>query len=274
MRRPLTLLSLFILMIAAPSAHALFVPKSDAWELWRPAAPSQQIAVDHSVWGELLSRYLDDSHVSGVNRFDYEAVTNEDTERLDGYIESLAALPTDQLTADQQQAYWINLYNAITVQLIVENPGVDSIREIKDGLFSIGPWGREVVTVAGTPLSLNDIEHRILRPLYQDARVHFAVNCASIGCPNLQSVPFTAANLDALMDDAAREYLAHPRGLSIDGNTLRMSTIFKWFADDFGDSQAELLAWLAPFAPEESRQALSAWQGRVKYDYDWALNRP
>lgn len=274
MRQHFQLLSLLLMLIAAPGAQALFSPKSEAWELWRPAVDTMTIQVDHSAWGELLARYLDDQHPSGVSRFDYAAVTAADNARLSAYIDTLAAIAVPQLTTAQQQAYWINLYNALTVQLIVENPGVDSIRDIRDGLFSLGPWGREVITVGGVALSLNDIEHRILRPLYRDPRVHFAVNCASIGCPNLQAEPFTADNLDHLMNRATGEYLAHPRGLSINGDTLQLSTIFKWFADDFGDDREAVLKWLAAYAHEESRAALAQWQGRVTYEYDWALNRP
>ena len=273
-QRRSALWALFLLYAFAPGAHALFTPQSTAWEHWRPAADSREIAVDHSPWGELLERYLDDGHPSGVSRFDYAAVSDADARRLDGYIEGLAAVPVARLTPAQQQAYWINLYNALTVRLILENPEVDSIRQIRDGLFSIGPWNREVVTIAGTALTLNDIEHRILRPLYGDARVHFAVNCASIGCPDLQREPFTADNLDALMNSATRAYLAHPRGLSVDGDILRLSTIFKWFAEDFGDNREAVLVWLSQYAPTASADVVEAWSGRISYDYDWALNRP
>jgi hypothetical protein len=269
-----TLWVLFLLCTFAPGAHALFIPKSTAWEQWRPAVDTREIAVDHSPWGELLERYLDDGHPSGVSRFDYAAVSDADARRLDGYIDGLTAVPVARLTPAQQQAYWINLYNALTVRLILENPDVSSIRQIRDGLFSIGPWNREVVSIDGTALTLNDIEHRILRPLYGDARVHFAVNCASIGCPDLQREPFTADNLEALMDSAARAYLAHPRGLSVDGDTLRLSTIFKWFAEDFGDNREAVLDWLSQYAPAATAAAVSSWSGKVRYDYDWALNSP
>ncbi len=273
-RRVTLLWSLLLFLAMSQNANALFTPNSEAWEQWRPAAEAEEVAVDHSLWGELLVRYVDDRHLSGVSRFDYAAVSDADAERLTRYIEQLEKVTVARLTPDQQQAYWINLYNALTVRLILENPEVESIRQIRDGLFSIGPWNREVVTVAGTALTLNDIEHRILRPLYRDARVHFAVNCASIGCPDLQAVPFTASNLDALMDSAARSYLAHPRGLRIDDDTLHLSTIFKWFAEDFGDDREALLEWLAQYAPADMAASVRSWQGRIRYDYDWALNSP
>ena len=265
---------LALLLVTALPAKALFEPKSEAWERWRPAADVATITLDHSAWANVLSRYLNTSTDSGIYLFDYAAVTSADRQQLQSYVDYLASQPVLRLTAQQQQAYWINLYNALTVALIVDNPGVASIRDIKDGFFSLGPWNRELVTVDGVALTLNDIEHRILRPLYRDARVHFAVNCASLGCPDLQAVPFTADNLDALMDSAARAFLAHPRGLTIEDEAITVSTIFKWFDEDFGDSKAAVLSWIADYAPEGSAEEVRGWAGKVRYEYDWDLNKP
>ncbi len=270
------LLSLFLGLCLSGSlpAGAGIIPDSEAWERWRPAAATPAVDVDHSPWGRILATYLVNDHPSGINRFDYAAVSAADRALLDGYIDNLATLTVSELTRAQQQAYWVNLYNALTVQLILDNPQATSIRQIKDGFFSIGPWGREIITVEDVALTLNDIEHRILRPLYEDARVHFAVNCASLGCPNLQPVPFTADNLDRLYEAGARSFVNHPRGADIDGETLTLSSIFKWFKDDFGDSRSVRLAWLAQFANDELATALRTWEGRVRFKYDWDLNAP
>lgn len=271
-RLPRLLLGLGLLMSLPVSAG--IIPDSEAWERWRPAAETRQIEVDHSAWGMVLATYVVDDHPSGINRFDYASVTVEDRALLDGYIEHLAAQQVSTLTRAQQQAYWVNLYNALTVQLILDNPDVSSIRKIKNGFFSIGPWSRDIIQVEGVVLTLNDIEHRILRPLYEDARVHFAVNCASLGCPNLQAVPFTADNLDELYERGARAFINHPRGATVDGDLITLSSIFKWFKDDFGDSRSERLAWLSHFAEPDLAAQLSDWEGRVRYDYDWKLNAP
>ncbi len=263
----------FCLLWSLPSAAGI-IPDSEAWERWRPAADTRAVEVDHSPWGQLLARYLVSDHPSGINRFDYAAVSAGDRELLDGYIDRLASLTISELTPAQQQAYWVNLYNALTVQLILDNPQATSIRQIKDGFFSIGPWGREIIEIEGVALTLNDIEHRILRPLYADARVHFAVNCASLGCPNLQPVPFTADNLEQLYEAGARSFVNHPRGAAIDGENLTLSSIFKWFKNDFGGSRSERLNWLAQFADGELAMALRGWQGRVRFEYDWDLNAP
>ena len=269
---PLLTACLLVLMTPATS-WAGIIPDSDAWERWRPAAPSALMTVDHSDWGSLLERYLT-TDTSGINRFDYASVTATDRARLDEYVGSLASTPVSKLTAAQQQAYWINLYNALTVQLILNNPGVSSIRKIKNGFFSIGPWGREIVEVNGVTLTLNDIEHRILRPLYLEPRVHFAVNCASLGCPNLQRQPWRADTLEAQYDNAARQFIAHPRGVSISDNNVTLSSIFKWFQEDFGADRAAVLQWIAQYAPADTAEMLRNHKGRVGYDYDWSLNAP
>lgn len=265
---------LALCMLASVPAAAGIIPDSEAWERWRPAAETRAVDVDHSSWGLLLATYLVSDHPSGINRFDYASVSAEHRALLDDYLQNLAALQVSALTHKQQQAYWVNLYNAITVQLILDNPDATSIRQIKNGVFSIGPWSRDIIEIDGVVLTLNDIEHRILRPLYEDPRVHFAVNCASLGCPNLQPVPFTADNLDQLYDAGARAFINHPRGASVDGNRLTLSSIFKWFKEDFGDSRSERLGWLAGFAEADLAAQLRGWDGRVRYEYDWDLNAP
>jgi len=255
-------------------ARASLLSNDDAWERWRPAAEVVTVQVDHTPWGELLLTYLDNNNPSGINRFAYAGVTAADKQRLRAYINSLATLPVAQLTRQQQQAYWVNLYNAITVQVILENPGVSSIREIKSGWFSPGPWDLELVEIDGVALTLNDIEHRILRPLYADPRVHFAVNCASLGCPNLGAEPYLADTLDQQYDAAARAFVNHPRGATISDGKLTLSSIFKWYGDDFGENVPARLDWIAGYAQPDLAAKLAAWDGSIRYDYDWQLNRP
>ncbi len=261
-------------LLCASTASAGIIPDGEAWEKWRPAADSRQIELDHGPWGDLLSRYVKDGHPSGINRFDYTAVSDADRKSLNAYVSYLADIDVSQLTVPQQQAYWINLYNALTIELILDNPGVSSIRKIKDGFFSIGPWGKDAITIDGEVLTLNDIEHRILRPLYREPRVHFAVNCASLGCPNLQPEPWRAETLERQYQKAAVAFINHPRGVSITEDRLTLSSIFKWFSEDFGDDTDAVLNWIADFAEPSLAAQLRQWDGRVRYDYDWALNSP
>ena len=113
---------------------------------------------------------------------------------------------------------------------------------ISPGLFVRGPWGAKILTVEGEKLSLDDIEHRILRPIWKDNRVHYALNCASLGCPNLQPTAYTSENSEALLDNGARDFINHPRGVSIQKGKLQVSSIYVWFQEDFGRDAGELMA--------------------------------
>jgi hypothetical protein len=262
------------LLATASQAQAQILLGDEVLERWRPAATAPSLQVDHTSWAELLLTYLDTDHPSGINLFDYASVTAADKQRLEDYIVSLGSVPVQDLTPLQQQAYWINLYNALTVQLILENGDLTSIREIKSGWFSAGPWGLEVVVVDGDTLTLDDIEHRILRPIFGDPRVHFAVNCASLGCPNLAAEPYLASTLDRQLEAAARDFVNHPRGARVADSTLTLSSIFKWYGDDFGATAPARLAWIARYAKPDLAAQIVDWDGRIRYDYDWDLNAP
>ena len=200
------------------SIEALFAPKAELWPYWQDHNPNDQRRIDHGAWRKLLAGHiLTDGQ--GLNRFNYSAVTAENRRSLNAYINALADLPITDLNRDEQLAYWINLYNALTVKLILQHYPVATIRDIdiSPGLFSDGPWDKPLVTIEGHPVSLNDIEHRILRPIWQDPRIHYAVNCASVGCPNLQAEAFTGENLDSLLDAADRGFVNSPRGRALGG---------------------------------------------------------
>jgi hypothetical protein len=226
-RGPVILTTLGLLLFASNLAAA---PKADLWPRWESRDPSSSEVVDHTAWDRFLSRYVVTDHPSGINRVRYGDVSQEDRRELESYIEGLQGTAVSRLNQDEQMAYWINLYNAVTVDLILDHYPVSSITEIdlSSGLFRRGPWDAKLLEVEGEEVSLNDVEHRILRPIWRDPRVHYAVNCASIGCPNLQNRAYTAANLDVLLDKGAREYVNHPRGASFEGRKLVLSSVYDW----------------------------------------------
>ena len=241
------------------------------------ADASSTETIDHSGWQQILNLYLVTDTSDGINRFDYAAVTEADRVRLQSYINSLTSIDPRDYNRPEQLAYWINLYNALTVKIVLDNYPVKSIRSISWGLFGIGagPWNKKFVEVADIELSLNDIEHRILRPIWRDPRIHFVVNCASLGCPNLAAEAFTPANNEQLMQQGGRDFINHPRGVMFDDKgKLVMSSIFNWYDSDFGSTQAERLQYLAGFAEPELSARLAAYSGDISYDYDWALNQP
>ncbi len=202
----------------------------------------------------------------------YAHVSDADRKRLDRYIDDLTALAISAYSRDEQRAYWINLYNALTVQVILDHYPVKSIRQIKPNLFSVGPWRKKLITVEGEQLSLDDIEHRILRPIWRDPRLHYAVNCAAIGCPNLQTEAYTAANADTLLDRGARAYVNNPRGVAFRNGRLIVSSIYEWFQEDFGNSDEGVIGHLRRYAEPPLAARLNGTKRIAGDGYDWALN--
>jgi hypothetical protein len=258
------------------SAQLFGPPKSNLWPRWERQNPADTRTIDHTAWDAFLAKYLDAKHPSGINRVNYKAVSPEDRQGLEDYLGRLQAVLISSYSRDEQKAYWINLYNAATVKIILDNYPVTSIRKIKipPGLFTIGPWDGKVLAVEGEKLSLNDIEHRILRPIWKDPKIHYAVNCASLGCPNLAPVAFTGQNTERLLTEYAADYVNHPRGASVKSNRLKVSSIYVWFQDDFGGNTAGVIQHLKQFARGDLAKQLQEYDGGLDDDYDWNLNQP
>jgi hypothetical protein len=245
-----------------------FVPKSALWARWE--RHGEGVAVDYRPWAEFLQKYRVIGR-DGIARLRYGRVSTADRDRLDRFVASLEAAPVDRMTRAEQKAYWINLYNAATVRLVLAHYPVSSIRKIDGGLLALGPWGRPLLSVAKERLSLNDIEHRILRPIHRDARIHYAVNCAALGCPDLAAAPFDAARIDAQLDAAARGYINHPRGFRRESGKLVASSIFSWYAVDFGGDTGAL-THARRYANEQTLTTLAASTRADRHSYDWNLN--
>lgn len=239
---------------------------------WAASDETSDTTLDHSDWQTLLDDYLITDDESGVNLFDYEGLDDDGDEQLQVYLSAMQAVDPLQLNRAEQKSYWINLYNALTVDVILDNYPVQSITTLGETTTSFGPWDDNVATVNNIELSLNDIEHRIIRPVFQDYRIHFAVNCASIGCPDLNATAYTADNMDELLDQAAGAYLAHPRGLRISNGTVHLSSLFDWYQTDFGADLPETLQTLSAHLDETTAQQLRATSGKPVYAYDWSLN--
>jgi hypothetical protein len=258
-----------LLMISSVSA----APKSELIPFWLNDQQSTQSSIDHSAWDTLLKRYLVTDQ-SGVNLFQYSSVSQDDKKRLSQYLEQLQAIDPRTYSKGEQKAYWINLYNAATVNLILEHYPVKSITKISERFFGFGPWDDDLLEVAGQTLTLNNIEHGILRPIWNDNRIHYAVNCASYGCPNLQKEAFTADNTEALLELAAVDYINHPRGVTVQDNELHLSSIYHWYLDDFGGELPSLLEHLKIYAKPPLSSKLDANFKDYEHDYDWSLNQP
>ena len=248
-------------------------PKAELWPRWQINSSQSNTSVDHSAWGQFLDKYLVVGKSGSISLVRYAAVSSADKESLAKYIDTLVAVPITKLNRAEQKAVWINLYNALTVYTILDHYPVKSIRDIRSGWFSSGPWDLKLIKVDGVELSLNDIEHRILRPIWQDNRVHYAVNCASLGCPNLQPEPFTVENMERLLNQAAHDYVNSPRGVDLAGGKLILSSIYDWFQVDFGATDATVLAHLKRYAAPVLVEELKGYKGTISYQYSWDLNR-
>jgi hypothetical protein len=254
--------------IIAASTAAEAVPKAQLIARWQKSGSG--LAVDYAGWNGFLKRYGART-TGGRTVFAYGRVTPADKAALSAMIDRLEAVDVDRLSRPQQYAYWVNLYNAATIEVVLGAYPVKSILNIKDGLFPTGPWDRKVLTVKGMKLSLNNIEHGILRPIFKDPRTHFAVNCASVGCPNLALTAYEAGNLDAQLDVAARAYVNDPRGFQVKDGRLVASRIFDWYGSDFGGPTG-VLAFARRYADPQTAKLIA---GRTKidsYDYDWSIN--
>jgi hypothetical protein len=219
---------------------------------------------DYGIYAELLSMYVQNGVV------DYSGFKKNE-EKLDRYLKIFESTDVQKLPSAAQMAFYINAYNAWTIKLILSGyPGVESIKDL-GGFFS-GPWKKKFVNLNGKVVTLDHIEHDILRPTYKDPRVHFAVNCASKGCPPLITEPYEASRLDEQLDRSTRAFINDPEKNYLAGDKLYVSSIFKWFSEDFND---DVIGFFIKFADDSLKKQLQARKDeiKVKYlDYDWSLN--
>ena len=258
--------------LALVPGAALAAPKSEPWPMWEAHDAGSSAVIDHAPWGRFLARFGREG-ADGIALLAYAAAVAERA-ALEADIARLAALPIRRFNRREQFAYWVNLYNMVTVAVVLKHYPVASIRDIgiSPGWFAKGPWGAKLVEVEGTALSLDDIEHRILRPGWRDPRVHYVVNCASLGCPDLPAAPLTAATAEAMLEEAARRFVNHPRGAAIESGRLAASSIYVWFAEDFGPKPEDVVRHMRKYARQDFYTALSHIR-QVSVDrYDWALN--
>jgi hypothetical protein len=202
-------------------------------------------------YSDVLSNYVDDNGM--VN---YAALSN-DRKPLDDYIQSLENLNTDGWTEQDWIAFWINAYNARTLQVVIDHYPTEGIRKIS------GAWKKLKVPILGKERTLDEIEHKILRKEYKEPRIHMALVCAAKSCPKLRSEPYVGSRLDEQLADQSRDFLSRPSRFKVEGNTAYISQIFKWFKKDFES--------VPDFIKTYSGQDISGL--KIKYQsYDWSLN--
>lgn len=228
--------------------------------------------VDHSAFDALLKAYVV-GDAQAYNRIDYRRLKSRGHRALKSYLVALQQVRPTTLSVVEAHAYWINLYNAATLDVVTDYYPVSSIKKIKlggGGLFGSGPWSKKLLTVEGTQLSLDDIEHRIVRALFADPMSHYGLNCASYSCPNLVIEAYTGRNVDRLLAQNARDYVNHERGVSVKAGRITASKIYSWYAGDFGGKSRLKQHWSA-FAEPQHKAAIGA-ASLGRFVYDWSLN--
>lgn len=226
--------------------------------------------VDHGLYNRLLKRYVDETGF-----VDYKTWKTQDENTLNTYLEAVGHVNPAQLRDRRERlAFWINVYNALTIKAILHFYPTKSIRDHVSLLVGYNVWKDFKWTINGQDYSLDEIEHDILRKM-GEPRIHFAIVCASIGCPPLRNEAYTGERLEAQLTANTNAFFADPQKFRIDtkARTVYVSPILDWFKEDFGKNQEERLAFIRPYVPEAVRGFLSGDGWTVRYlDYDWGLN--
>ncbi|MCI5144772.1 MAG: DUF547 domain-containing protein [Candidatus Electrothrix sp. AR3] len=221
--------------------------------------------LNHSIFADLLGKYVQDGVV------DYQGFQDEEM-RLDTYLQLLEQTDSSTLTRNERFAFYINAYNAWTIKLILSKyPKIKSIKEL--GTLFQGPWKKKICRIDKEIFSLDHLEHKILRPLFKDPRVHFALNCASKGCPVLRAEPYIGSELETQLASSARIFINDPTKNFFQGTTLYLSSIFKWFPEDFNHY---VFGFVKQYASGKLKEELIGKAGnkvQIEYlEYDWSLN--
>jgi hypothetical protein len=271
-RRYRLFVALFIsLLFTTGSTFASY--NKNLWPLWEVNNPLSQETISHAYWQEFLDARVI-TNDEGINLVDYANLTKDDVRLLKIYIANLSRVNINNFNRAEQLAFWINLYNAVTVYTVASYYPVGSIEEINTspGLFSIGPWGAKLVTINNIPLSLDEIQNRIIRPIWNDSRTHYAVNNASIGAANLSKQAYRGNLLEAELNEAAFRYINSLRGVQIIEGKLIVSKIYEWYNEDFGVTKQNIIIHIKQFAKEPLKQQLRHINTIDNYIYNWHLN--
>ncbi|WP_339736047.1 DUF547 domain-containing protein [uncultured Gimesia sp.] len=263
--------ALGIMLLSLPQSH-----RGEAAEAIGQHWPAnQQISmtqIDHSTFDRLLKKHVD---AEGMVNYAAWKASQTDRSALQNYLKHLSrANPRATASKQAQLAFWINAYNALTLEGIMQVYPTSSIRNHTAKVFGYNIWNDLPLVVGGKNHSLNQIEHDILRKM-NEPRIHFAIVCASIGCPKLRNEAYTMEKTDAQLTANAIDFFQHQKHFQIKPtqNTIYLSSILDWFATDFGSTQSEQLRYIAKFSPKSSRPLLTGQNVTVKYlDYNWGLN--
>lgn len=240
---------------------------------WQVNNPLSTATISHQEWQELLTTRVI-TNKEGINLVDYPNLTAVEEKKLNQYIERLSKINIRDYNRNEQLAFWINLYNALIVQLVIQYYPIDTVHEINisPGIFNAGPWGANLLTIDGDHLSLDMIQNSILRAIWNDPRIHYALNDGSIGAANLSKQAYQGAIVDEQLNAAARNYINSLRGVQVIDDKLIVSKIYRWYLADFGESEVDIIYHLSQFADRTLSAHLKHIKNINSYIYNWHLN--
>ncbi|WP_010229880.1 DUF547 domain-containing protein [Gillisia marina] len=242
-------------LISSAGLSSKGLPTNEAPEELPSTTANSEVNVDHSEWNTLLKK-----HVSNEGLVDYKGFM-KDRAQLNAYLSKLSEMkPTKDWSVQEQLAYYINIYNAYTVDLILNNYPTKSIKDID------GPWTKDIVPIGDVDISLGGVENSILRKM-NEPRIHFAINCASSSCPKLLNEAYTAAKINEQLDRATKEFVNSDKN-EISKNSAKLSSIFDWYKKDFTENGMTLLDYVNKY----SNVKIDAGTAVNYKDYDWNLN--
>ncbi len=226
--------------------------------------------IKHDAFDQLLKKYVDDN-----GRVNYKTWDTNSADRalLKTYLADMSrANPDQQATREAKLAYWINAYNAVTIEGILRVYPTTSIRNHTAKVFGYNIWKNLIFTAGDKRVSLEDIEHKILRKM-GEPRIHFAIVCASIGCPRLLNEAYVADRLEQQLAVNTKDFFGRQQNLQINKNVIKLSQIISWFGSDFGGTQQQQMQMLSPYFPSAAQTLVASENYRVSFlNYDWDLN--
>lgn len=265
--------TILLMFIVTGLAHASF--HKSLWPQWEVNNPLSTETISHQIWQNFLSKHVitNEEH---INLIDYTKLSQQDLNLLKEYIKAMSQININNYSRREQLAYWINLYNALTVQTVANYYPITNIQEINisPGLFSVGPWGANLITVNKTALSLDDINNRIIRPIWNDQRTHYALNNATIGAPNLSMHAYQGSQIEDQLNEAATSYVNSLRGVQVIEGKLIISKLYDWYEEDYGGTKQDVINHLVQFAHEPLLSQLKHINTIDSYVYNWHLNSP
>lgn len=266
---------LFLIFLLFYSSFTYASFHKSLWPMWETNNPLSQKVISHQKWDNFLAKYVT-TNEEGINLVDYAALKKEDLDNVQSYLNDMAKLNIDDYNRAEQLAYWINIYNALTIQTVAHYYPVTNIQEvnISPGLFSVGPWGAMLITIQKTPLSLDDINNRIIRPIWNDQRTHYALNNATIGAPNLNKKAYQGSIIEQQLNDAGLLYVNSLRGVQVIEGKLILSKLYDWYEEDFGGTKHDVIHHLRQFSKEPLRSQLKHINSIDSYTYNWHINSP